>query len=324
MTIRRAKVMGFIGLLAGLIGLLGAAGDSGAGPNVPVLTKDGKMLRPENYREWVYLSSGIGMNYGPAASSSNAQPSFTNVFVNPESYREFQKTGHWPDKTMFALEIYGSATHSTPNKTGFFQDSFVGLEMNVKDARFPEGWRFFNFAGDDKEGTAIPKEASCLTCHSKNAAVENSFGQFYPTILKTALEKGTTKPGVHIPMNGARFADLVEAHGWEAGKKAYDEEKRSEDFALTETTLNLTGYRMIRQQKPEVAVKVFEFVTEEYPDSVNAWDSLADGYVAAKRNDDAKKATEKELALLPTAKGLSEAQVQNFRDTAKQRLEQIK
>lgn len=319
--VRIAKIIGFIVFVALLMLVLGAGGESA---NVPQLTKDGKMLRPENYREWVYLSSGVGMNYGPAASSSNAQPSFTNVFVNPESYREFMKTGHWPDKTMFALEIYGSATHSTPNKTGFFQDSYVGLEMNVKDARFPEGWRFFNFAGDDKEGTAIPKEASCLTCHAKNAAVENSFGQFYPTILKVALEKGTTKPGVHIPLSGTRFADLVETHGWEAGKKAYDSEKQSEDFALTETQLNLTGYRMIRQQKPEVAVQVFEFVTQEYPDSVNAWDSLADGYVAAKRPADAKKATEKELALLPTAKGLSEAQMQNFRDTAKQRLGSLK
>jgi hypothetical protein len=57
---------------------------------------------------------------------------------------------------------------------------------------------------------------------------------------------------------------------------------------------------------------------------VNAWDSLADGYVAAKRNDDARKATQKELALLTTAKGLSEAQVQNFKDAAKQRLETLK
>src|SRR3954463_16109623 len=202
MRIRVAKVVGFILLLAALVLMLAAADEKTNTTNVPRYNAKGNMVRPENYREWVYLSSGLGMNYGPGAAGANAAPAFTNVFANPESYKGFMKTGKWPDKTMFALEIYGSATHSNPNKTGHFQDSFMGLEFNVKDATFPEGWRFFNFDGESKEGTAIPKEASCLTCHTKNAAVENSFGQFYPTVLKVALEKGTIKPGVRIPLSG--------------------------------------------------------------------------------------------------------------------------
>jgi tetratricopeptide (TPR) repeat protein len=293
------------------------------GVNVPKYTKDGKLMRP-NYREWIYLSSGLGMNYGPTAAGASAAPAFTNVFVNPESYREFQKTGKWPDKTMFALEIYGSATHSSPNKQGHFQDSHMGLEFNVKDSAFPEGWRFFNFDGESREGTAIPKEAACMTCHTKSAAVENSFGQFYPTVLKVALEKGTVKPGVHIPLSGNRFAELIEKKGWDEAKKAYEREKKSEDFALTEPVLNQTGYHLLTMGDQKTALAIFELVTQEHPESANAWDSLADGYMAVDRKAEAKRATEKELALLESAKGIPEMQKQNLEKSAKERLGKLK
>jgi tetratricopeptide (TPR) repeat protein len=265
------------------------------------------------------------MNYGPtAAAGASAAPAFTNVFVNPESYREFQKTGRWPDKTMFALEIYGSATHSSPNKQGHFQDSYMGLEFNVKDSAFAEGWRFFNFDGESREGTAIPKEAACMTCHTKSAAVENSFGQFYPTVLRVALEKGTIKPGVHIPLSGNRFAELIEKKGWDEAKKVYEQEKKSEDFVLTEPVLNQTGYHLLTMGDPQTAVAIFELVTREHPESANAWDSLADGYMALDRKAEAKRATEKELTLLASAKGIPEMQKQNLEKSAKERLGKLK
>jgi hypothetical protein len=50
----------------------------------PRFTADGQLMRPDNYREWIYLSSGLGMTYGPIDSA--AAPSserFDNVFVTP-------------------------------------------------------------------------------------------------------------------------------------------------------------------------------------------------------------------------------------------------
>ena len=38
----------------------------------PEYTKDGKLSRPLNYREWIFLSSGLGMTYGPLASPGDA------------------------------------------------------------------------------------------------------------------------------------------------------------------------------------------------------------------------------------------------------------
>ena len=39
----------------------------------------------------------------------------------------------------------------------------------------------------------LPAAAGCFACHSKNAAVENTFVQFYPTLIPVAKAKGTLK-----------------------------------------------------------------------------------------------------------------------------------
>src|SRR5260370_16203255 len=76
-------------------------------------TKDGEMALPKNYREWVFLSSGIGMTY---ASTAGGNPNFENVFVNPAAYQAFLKTGTWPDKTVLSLEVRRSETQGSINK----------------------------------------------------------------------------------------------------------------------------------------------------------------------------------------------------------------
>ena len=72
---------------------MAAAGD---GEFKPQYTSDNHLLRPDNYREWIYLSSGLGMNYSPVASDHIM---FTNVFVPRWAYADFVKTGKWLDKT---------------------------------------------------------------------------------------------------------------------------------------------------------------------------------------------------------------------------------
>src|SRR5215468_6679282 len=71
--------------------------------NTAQFDQDGKLVRPEGYRRWVYLSSGFGMSYSAGA---NGNPQFTNVFVNPAAYDYFLAKGKWPDKAIFVLEEY--------------------------------------------------------------------------------------------------------------------------------------------------------------------------------------------------------------------------
>jgi hypothetical protein len=152
--------------------------------------RDGKPILPTNYREWVFLSSGIGMTYlGSAAAATN--PRFENVFVNPEAYQSFRRTGTWPDKTVLILEIRASAAKVSINKDGRVQTNVVAVEAHVKDASHG-GWAFYNFGnGGDQVGTLLPKSADCYSCHQQNGAVNTTFVQFYPTLADIAKAKGT-------------------------------------------------------------------------------------------------------------------------------------
>jgi hypothetical protein len=154
---------------------------------VPQYTKDGRLVRPENFREWIFLSSGYGMNY-------SAQPGdhqmFTNVFVPQWAYHEFLNTGKWPDKTMFVVEERMSQSKGSINKTGQFQVDAMGFGAEVKDASLSDKWAYYNFDDEGKSAQANPK-AACFQCHEDHAAVEHSFVQFYPTLKPVATKFGT-------------------------------------------------------------------------------------------------------------------------------------
>ena len=128
----------------------------------------------------------------PAGSPSG--PGFGNVFVNPSSYRVFLQTGKWPDGTIFILEGRASSTEGSINKGGHYQSDVAAVEAAVKDeSRFPKKWAYFGFGRSDK-GAPFPATSVCNSCHSQNAAVENTFVQFYPTLLEIARRKGTLNP----------------------------------------------------------------------------------------------------------------------------------
>ena len=168
-----------------------------AGPDGPAFSSGNELIKPADYREWMFVTSGLGMTYN-TPSTANPSPNFTNVYVNPLSYRSFMKTGRWPDKTMFILEVRASTSEGSINKGGNFQTELVGIEAAVKDeARYPATkWAYFIFGhGADIQGrvAALPASASCYACHSANGAVDNTFVQFYPTLLEVAKRMGTTR-----------------------------------------------------------------------------------------------------------------------------------
>jgi hypothetical protein len=168
-----------------------------AQPSEPRYTQDGQLLRPDNYREWIYLSSGLGMTYGVVDPADTSPQPFDNVFVAPQAYKAFLATGTWPDKTMFALEVRNSASKGSINKGGHYQEGLAVLEVHLKDqARFPATrWAFFGFRPSDKAAKPFAADSGCQKCHSENGAVDQTFVQFYPTLLPVARAKGTLKPG---------------------------------------------------------------------------------------------------------------------------------
>ncbi|HKW63195.1 MAG TPA: cytochrome P460 family protein [Candidatus Acidoferrum sp.] len=169
-----------------------ASSNNESSANVPVYTADGSLKFPANYREWVYLTSGVDMSYSPNMDMGHSM--FDNVFVNPEAYKAFQQTGTWPDKTILVLEARVAGNKGSINKNGHFQTGDVmGREVHVKDpARFSgtAGWAFFN-AEDGVTGKLLPREMNCYSCHEQHGAVDTTFVQFYPTLLETAKKKNT-------------------------------------------------------------------------------------------------------------------------------------
>jgi cytochrome P460 len=164
-------VMARICLIVVLAALAAAAGDG------PQFTAGGELVRPDNYREWIYLSSGLGMSYSP--SKGEASPKFDNVFVNPAAYRAFLRDGKWPDQTVLVLEVRESRTNDSINQAGRTQGDVLAIEAEVKDSG---KWTFYGFGKSAQSAKAIPAGANCYACHSQHGAVDNTFVQFYPTL----------------------------------------------------------------------------------------------------------------------------------------------
>ncbi len=157
--------------------------------DTPRHAANGSLLFPSDYREWVFLSSGLGMTYGPAATPGT--PRFDNVFVTRAAYKAFVDTGHWPDNTMFVLEIRNATSEGSINKGGHFQTGISAIEVEVKEKG---KWTFYGFPkGEESEGKAFERTATCYACHGTNGAVDNTFVQFYPTLLPIAKAKGVLK-----------------------------------------------------------------------------------------------------------------------------------
>ena len=65
-----------------------------ASSDAPRFTQDGKLEFPENYREWIYLTSGLNMSYAPSVAGMAGHDMFDNVFVNPTAYSGFFADRH--------------------------------------------------------------------------------------------------------------------------------------------------------------------------------------------------------------------------------------
>lgn len=163
------------------------------GAQDPQYTSDGAMRLPASYREWVFLSSGLAMTYGPAGQT-NAQgnPRFDNVFASPAAYKSFLKTGTWPDKTILVLEVRDSDSNVSINTGGRVQTGLAAIEVHVKDSA-RGGWAFYGFGKSDT-AKLIPATANCYSCHDQHGSVDSTFVQFYPTLIDVAKRKGTLKP----------------------------------------------------------------------------------------------------------------------------------
>lgn len=156
--------------------------------------KDGSLIQPTGYRKWTYVGTPLtpnDMNDGKAPF-----PEFHSVYMNPAAYDHYEKTGDFPDGTVFVKELVSVGEKEATSGKGYFMGEFSGLEVAIKDkTRFkdePANWAYFSFGHKYplKEKARIQPVASCNECHDGNADDDWVFTQYYP-ILRAA--KNATK-----------------------------------------------------------------------------------------------------------------------------------
>jgi uncharacterized protein (TIGR03067 family) len=182
----------------------------------PAAQFEGKatLLRPEGYREWVFVGSSLGLRY----EEGKKQPGpleYKNVYIDPTAYRAYKQTGAFPQGTILVLETATAFEKKEPGLQGSFQKEFKGLSAAVKDKdRFPDGWAYFTFTdgpGKTKPRARPAKKAACYDCHRQKGAEDHVFTQFYP-VLKAARPRDTIE-GTWLPsaaeLGGKAFPDEV-------------------------------------------------------------------------------------------------------------------
>jgi hypothetical protein len=60
----------------------------------------------------------------------------------------------------------------------------------------------------------------------------------------------------------------------------YLKENTTDEYDFSEPQLNILGYQLLRNQMVKEAIEIFKLNTEAFPESGNAFDSLAEGYMA--------------------------------------------
>jgi uncharacterized protein (TIGR03067 family) len=172
------------------------------------------LLRPDGYREWVFVGSSLGLRY-EEGKKRPGQLEYKNVYIDPAAYRAYRETGAFPQGTVLVLETATAEEKKEPGLRGSFQKQFNGLSAAVKDkGRFPDGWAYFSFS--DGPGKTNPrarpaKKAACYDCHREKGAEDNVFTQFYPVLR--AARGGDTLEGTWLPataeIGGKKFPDEV-------------------------------------------------------------------------------------------------------------------
>ena len=152
--------------------------------NYAKFTKDNELLRPRDYREWVFVGAPVTPN--DMNDGNPAFPEFHNVYIDPASWAHWKATGEFRNGTVIVKELVSVGSKEAASGNGYFPGEFNGIAAMVKDTeRFdtrPESWAFFGFESYEARKGILQDDASCSGCHKANAAEDMVFTQYYPVL----------------------------------------------------------------------------------------------------------------------------------------------
>lgn len=180
-------------MATGILAANVSIGDDTPDIGAAVFNDKGELQLPQGFREWVFIGAPLtphGLNHGKAGF-----PEYHHVYVNPDAYAVYKRTGAFPDGTVIAKELvllqkgdYKDGSKDAPSGRGFFAGDFHGMDVMVKDSkRYKDtnNWGFFNFGHNSPPyltaARAAP-EKNCASCHTANAGKGMVFKSYYPML----------------------------------------------------------------------------------------------------------------------------------------------
>lgn len=145
----------------------------------------GKLLKPADLNEWVFLGASLGMGYNPGSIDAARPGQFQVVLMEPNAYRLFVRNRSFAPGSMLLLSFYDTETQPRSiNQNGFTQADLTDFEIHLIDpARGgADGRAFYTFGANDTEGNLLPPGNGCVRCHVEHGAFQGTFAQFYPAI----------------------------------------------------------------------------------------------------------------------------------------------
>jgi Cytochrome P460 len=161
---------------------------------LPEYTSDGDLILPKNWRHWVFVGAPLTPN---ALNDGKANfPEFHNVYIEPGSFALYQKTGEFPEGTIFFKELqltlpkeFPDGSRTEPSGRGYFGGPFNGADVTVKDTKryaASGGWGYYNFHHYEPkaETSKVRPKEECAYCHIASAKKDDVWTQFYPMLDK--------------------------------------------------------------------------------------------------------------------------------------------
>jgi len=155
------------------------------------INKNGELERPTGFREWIFVGTPLtpnDMNDGKAPF-----PEFHSVYIDPESWEHWKKTGTFREGTILIKELISVGAKGAASGVGYFMGDYLGLEATIKSKKHfpnePGNWAYFSFSTPDhktlnKTSAKFPAPA-CNACHDASAADDWVFTQYYPVLRVT-------------------------------------------------------------------------------------------------------------------------------------------
>jgi len=164
-------------------------------PTKLVFNEQGQAALPKGYRSWVHAyTAWEGITTTILDGTVTKTPEFHSVYVEPNTYRTFMRTGKWPEGSLMVKEF--STTSIDPENCGtppahvckfstsnvIFPHGQTGIGLMLKDSkRYPKepgGWVYFSFghkAPPYEPFSPVRPRAQCAQCHIDHVGPKNDY-----------------------------------------------------------------------------------------------------------------------------------------------------